>query len=582
MPMAREGSAAGDELYRRLQLSLLLRIIMVTFLLGATVVIHFSRTSSFLTVPLIALYILSGFTYFITLVSVIALRWIKRLNPFAFSQIIWEVLFATALIYITTGKYESIFSFLYLVTIIIAGIIQYRRGAFLAATLSSSLYGLLLAGFEYGFIPDLLGEYESVGIDILYGYFVNLAAMFGMAGLTSYLTEKLRVTGDELKETLKDRDALEALNDHIVHSLSSGIITLDLQGRITSFNEAAKDILDVSDQSKPKTDSEREFYQLFEPIRSQTTPDAISRHELIWESPHRGRRYLEMRVSPLKGANRELTGTLVIMDDVTELNEMEQKLRKADRLAAIGQLAAGMAHEIRNPLASISGAIQMLDHELELDQTSHRLMRIAIRETDRLNSLITDFLLFARPTPRCIEKFHLDRLIRDLVETYLHRPDIPSGIEWNLEIEEFLEMESDPKLLEQVYWNLINNAVQAMPQGGKLSIRAVAVDSQRLKDNHGSEKQGDNRAMARLEVEDSGVGIPAEFRDRIFDPFFTLRENGTGLGLSTVYRIVESLEGSIEVKDAEGGGTKFVIILPQQSTFPHEIENIEKAAGEPH
>ena len=543
--------AAGEELYRRLQLSLLLRALMVSFLLGATVFIHFTRTPSFLTVPLIALYILSGITFLFTLLSVIALRLRRRLTLFSFIQIVWEILFVTALIWITTTEgIENIFTFLYLLTIIMAGILQYRRGTFLAAASGTILYGLLLTTMKFGYVPLLLpSSFQPQQVkqaELFYNFFINLAAMFGTAVLASYLTEKLRVTGDELKETIRDRDALEVLNDNIVRSLSSGILTLNRDLRISSFNAAAESITGIArDQARGKS-----FFTLFpEAAPTLAEPANERRHEVVWRTPNGELRYHEFRVSPLRGAEGEILGQLVIFNDITELRQMEQKLRQTDRLAAVGQLAAGIAHEIRNPLAAISGSIQVLDHELDLDPTSRRLMKIVIREADRLNALITDFLLYARPGPRALQLVMLDRLVAEVVEVFQNRTDLPPGLEWRLELDPALELETDPKLLEQILWNLINNAAQAMPQGGRLTLRAAR-------------RQADTGAVIRLEVEDTGAGIPVELLDKIFDPFFTTREGGTGLGLGIVYRIVETMDGTVVAGNVAEGGARFAIEVP--------------------
>jgi len=570
--MARDISITGDELYRRIQLALLLRVIMVTFLLVATVVIHFTRTPSFLTAPLVALYILTGVTFFITLITLFALRWTDRVIILAYQHIIWETVFVSALIYITTGKYESIFSFLYLIVIIVSGILLYRKGAFFAAVLGSLSYGAVLAGLEEGIIQDLVGEYRPLGwYNVIYNFFINLAAMFGMAFFSSYLTEKLRMAGDELQETLRDRDALEALNDHIVHSLSSGLITLDMKRRITSYNEAAESITGIS-MEKALGAKFTTIFPMFEdrPVSLKWKSESEeSRFEITWKRSD-DERQLEFRVSPLKDANREPAGTIVILDDVTEMKRMESRLRKADRLAAVGTLAAGMAHEIRNPLASISGSIQMLDSDTKIDETNSRLMKIVMRETDRLNRLITDFLLYARPTPRSIKIFDLGNLMKEVVEMYKHRQDMNHNLKWDLSIENGIILETDHSLIEQVLWNLLKNAEEATSEGDEIKIHAASIS--------GDGKN--NPARVRIEVGDSGPGIPQEYQDKIFDPFFTTKEKGTGLGLSTVYRIVESLEGTMWVESREGEGSRFIIELPLSfEEVPAKDEADKEVAG---
>jgi two-component system sensor histidine kinase PilS (NtrC family) len=216
-----------------------------------------------------------------------------------------------------------------------------------------------------------------------------------------------------------------------------------------------------------------------------------------------------------------------------------------------------MAHEIRNPLAANSGSIEVLERELSLDPVNRHLMHIVLREADRLNSLITDFLLYARPTPRSRETINLPQLVRDLLAVFSNRTDIPAGIQLETNLEEGLTLETDPKLVQQILWNLINNAAEAMPQGGRLCLSCTRLSGP-------AEADG----FLQIQVSDSGRGIPEERLGRIFEPFFTTREQGTGLGLSTVWRIVESLEGQVSVQSRVGEGTTFTIELPRQSARP--------------
>jgi two-component system sensor histidine kinase PilS (NtrC family) len=223
----------------------------------------------------------------------------------------------------------------------------------------------------------------------------------------------------------------------------------------------------------------------------------------------------------------------------------------------------------------------VLAQDLELDPTSQHLMRIIFRETERLNSLITDFLLYARPAPRNIQKVRMDRLISDIIEVYKNRTDIPGDIKWSLEVEPSLEIETDPKLLEQILWNLVNNAVDSMADRGELCIRAYSErpGKDSLSDGNETGAEESPQPVAAIEVEDSGPGISPEIKDKIFDPFFTTRDTGTGLGLSTVYRIVEAMEGSVAVKDAREKGTVFEIKIPMRQKPAEETGNGESTSN---
>ena len=453
------------EIRRRLKWAMALRIVIVTFLLGATIVIHLGRGTSFLAVSLMALYLLSAAAYLVTLVSALVLRFIRpRGIGFAYSQIFWEVIFVTALIYITGGQ-NSVFSFLYLLAIIMAAILCYRRGAFLAASASSVFYAGLLGLIYERKIPLLL----SLGgpairpnfYDLIQTISFNLFFFFVVAVLSSYLTGQLRATGSELKAAQDGLDKLEALNDSIVLSLRSGLITLSASGRITSFNPAAEQITGFSQAEALG----RPIAGLLPGINlDQAAPLERPTSFKLPFQPRAGRgRILEISLGSLVGPRGTDIGKLLLFADITPVVEMEERLRVADRLAAVGRLAAGMAHEIRNPLAAISGSIEVLERELSLDPVNRHLMQIVLRETDRLNTLITDFLLYARPTSRSREAILLPQLIRDLLQVFAKRPDIPPGIRIETDLQEGLVLHTDPKLIQQILWNLINNAAEAMP-----------------------------------------------------------------------------------------------------------------------
>jgi two-component system sensor histidine kinase PilS (NtrC family) len=235
---------------------------------------------------------------------------------------------------------------------------------------------------------------------------------------------------------------------------------------------------------------------------------------------------------------------------------MEEHLRRVDRLASIGELAARIAHEIRNPLASLSGSIQILQKELSLDGPNRRLMEIVMRETHRLNSLLTDFLLFARPEQLQIQRVDLSKALRETVDLFMEQGGETFPLRVQTDIDSDLIVEADAKKMRQVFWNLLNNALEAMPGGGRLWVRA------RWAYGLGNGFSGGSVSWVLLDVEDTGGGIPEEIRNRVFDPFFTTKDRGTGLGLSMVHRIMEDVGGRVEVHSEVGRGTRFSLWIP--------------------
>ena len=248
----------------------------------------------------------------------------------------------------------------------------------------------------------------------------------------------------------------------------------------------------------------------------------------------------------LRDNGGESEGTVVIFQDLTRMVEMEDQLRRSERLVTVGQLAAGLAHEIRNPLASLSGSIELLESELpQLESDARRLFQIVHRETERLNRLLTEFLHFARPDPIRQEPIALRRFFAELEA--LLRTGPGAAVSLAVEIPEPLRVFGDPDRLRQAFWNLLLNAVEAEPAGGAVRVEAGPAGG-------GSEVE--------IAIEDHGEGIPKDRLARIFDPFFTTKPNGTGLGLATVHRIVEAHAGRILIHSCVGEGTTIRVVLP--------------------
>jgi two-component system sensor histidine kinase PilS (NtrC family) len=364
-----------------------------------------------------------------------------------------------------------------------------------------------------------------------------------------------------------DYNQLEAFNRNIIQSLDSGLLTIDLNGSINFLNRTAEKILNRNGASLKDTS----IYDLFPKINEvieevkkkvpESSPD-YQRYETLLTN-HDGRKiYLGFSISPLTDPKESLIGHTLIFQDITKFKELEEQMKRVDKMAAVGVLAAGMAHEIRNPLASLSGSIQMLKTELTLDDHQQHLMEITLRDSERLNALITDFLLFAQP-PQAHKIFYpIGRILEETIELFIHSPSFHDGIRiFRPSDQGEIRALVDPDQMKQVFWNLFINAAQSMSNGGEIQVQlgkgnVLGVTNVSLS----SQLRG--KEWVKISITDSGKGIALEEKEKIFEPFFTTKENGTGLGLSIVHKIIESHKGLIKVQSELGRGSTFTIFLP--------------------
>ncbi len=551
------------EFHKKLTWFMFSRVIIITFLLGATVLLQFRDSSAYLGPYLLSLYIIIISTYLLTLFCLFLLRRIKNLTTFTYLQIMLDLVYVTAIVYIT-GGIESIFSFLYILTIINASILLYRQGGLITASASSILYGACL-DLEYcGLVPSITGNIPSVhyyqASDVFYTIAMNVVGFYATALLSSFLAEQLRKSKEELKEREIDYRQLQNLHDNIVQSIGSGILTLNQKGEITSFNKAAQDTTGYTMAEAIG----KKFDYLF--IESRTTSrnhgdtltsvNPLPRFETSFARPDGNVIYLGFSTSILRDKSGNEIGKILTFRDLTSYREMEEKVKRMDRLAAVGQLAAGIAHEIRNPLTSLSGCIQVLRDELDLQSENRRLMEIALRETERLNALITDFLLFAHPEQGQRRATNLSAVANETITLFMTSHECRKNIDVTRSIAPDLYILGDDKQIKQVLWNVLKNAAQAQPDGGLIHIDIKKW----LNIEHGSRNKPEHRV--RVSIQDRGCGIPHDARQKIFDPFFTTKEFGSGLGLAITYRIMEQHSGEISIRSEENHGTKVILAFP--------------------
>jgi two-component system sensor histidine kinase PilS (NtrC family) len=388
----------------------------------------------------------------------------------------------------------------------------------------------------------------------------HVLSFYLIAFLASFVVEQERKTRTLLVEKQTAFDKLDLLHRSIIESVDTGILTINLSGQIKSLNRAASEITGLSIH-KIENHHFSDIFPESPPLGEQhnasgNRSSAKTRFEMTF-LPGNGRKKLLLggSVSPLKDPSGVTIGKIIIFQDLTAINEMKESLEKSRRLAFIGEMAASLAHEIRNPLASIGGSIQMLKEDLSLSETNAKLMQIILRGKDQLENFIKDFLLMARPALGVREVLDINETIRDVIESLRCIPDWNELLDVNMILtDDPLFVQANKMEIRQVIWNPILNAIQAMSEGGILRVEA-----------HQAEIEG--RDGAEIMISDTGCGISEQELQRIFEPFYTTRDTGTGLGLAVVNRIIEAYQGRIHMESELGKGTVFTIWLPAQEAI---------------
>jgi two-component system sensor histidine kinase PilS (NtrC family) len=464
-----------------------------------------------------------------------------------------DVLLVTWLVY-RTGDIESPFTALYLVTVFAASLLQSRRGI-LAITLLSivvpcALCGLILTGL----IPRAAGfsPYAAEAVPaIQYHFALTIVAILAVAILSTALSDRQRKSDLDLATATRRLADLRAFNERIIESMRSGLVTVDLARRIVTFNRAAEEITGYSAPdvlARPLAELFGDIATLVDANRASGQPALpATRSEATFKRPDGRVVHLGFNAAPLTAENGAVRGLVLIFQDVTEVFELEQEIRRQEKLAALGSMAAGLAHEIRNPLASMRGSIQVLESGLQLDDDHRRLMGIILRESDRLNRTVTDFLSYARHVPFDPSELDLKRWVADAVVLLRNSPEVRPGHEV-VEIypEGEMRIVGDANKIRQIFWNLARNALQAMPNGGRLTVRLEPARS----------------GACLLAIEDEGVGMTQEQIDKLFEPFNSSTRGGTGLGMAIAYRLVGDHSGRITVVSEPGAGTRIQVWFP--------------------
>jgi two-component system sensor histidine kinase PilS (NtrC family) len=546
---------------------MLCRIIILTLLLSITFLFQVSKKQYFF-IPLTnSFYYFLSLFYLVTIFYALFLKKVKDLRQFTFIQIVMDHLFIIGLIYFTGGK-ESFFPITYIFSIIGSSFIFYKRGAFFSASFSTLLYGLLLVLQLYHWINPLGQPSFYDASQIFYSLILYMATFYIVAFLSSTLSEELKKKKRELIQKQVDYNQLETFNRNIIQSLDSGLLTIDLSGKIIFLNRTAEKILNRNEEELKNVS----IYDLFPKISEvidevkKKASDPFSdyqRYQTLLTNYDGRNIYLGFSISPLTDPDGSFIGHTLIFQDITKFKEMEEQMKRFDKMAAVGLLAAGMAHEIRNPLASLSGSIQMLKSELPLDHQQQKLMEIILRESERLNALITDFLLFAQPPQTNKRSWEIRKVIEETIDLFIHSPSFHEGIRIHRpSTRENFQAMIDPDQMKQVFWNLLTNAAQAMFNGGEIRVHLGKQNGISWETRLPFPIQKKGKEWVKISITDSGKGITGQEKEKIFEPFFTTKENGTGLGLSIVHKIIENHNGVIKVESELGKGSTFTIFLP--------------------
>lgn len=557
MPHALENS--DPELQQRLKTVMVLR---VAFLTGFVILLLLMGSRIQFSAPLAPLTVVICGGYLLTIIYALFFK-IWKLSFTASIQVIGDLFLVGGIIY-TTGGTESPLSFLFLFVIIVANFVLSRTACYFAASGASILYGLLMDLEFYQFIQPhyLFHEPERVveGGYVFYLVFLNIGSYYCVAYLSGFLNSRLRLAREELAVASNDLEELQAFHTNVVRDMGTGLITTDDEGNITSMNRAAEVITGYQLEESRGLPSDT---LLSETILQDFLKLAYGVSHPVQTEGECKRKdgktiFIRMKVSRFSGPETPRQGFICVFEDLTEYQEMQEKFSQAEQLAAVGRISAGLAHEIRNPLASLSGSIQMLSKGLELKNSHKRLMEIVIREADRLNGILTDFLNYSQPRKNRKTLVDLTQLIQDVTLLIKNSTDFSSAHRIDFAASaDHLVINADEEELKQVVWNLCINGLQSMDNGGSLKIKLDKVTS-----FHTRTFQSDKRGYV-VTLEDEGCGIPADQLKKIFEPFHTTKDNGVGLGLATVHRIVQQTGGTIDVASQVGKGTTFSVFLPR-------------------
>jgi two-component system sensor histidine kinase PilS (NtrC family) len=539
----------GANLDGRIRRLIVLRVVMITTLLVAT---YYVETLSPELPSYAPLYWLIGATYLLNAIYAVALRLTSRRVPLVFGQVLGDLLIVTGLVHLM-GDSRGGFLLLYPLAVLGGSVLLERRESVLLSVLAVVMYAGLLVGVRLDWLPvrGLVNAQRTSARGLGYSVFVTGIACGTVALVGSYFSQSLKKADERLEQVSEAMEELQELNRIIVESIQSGLAMVDETGRVLYLNDAGARILGLTPEAargqrikEVLGASELAAERLAEYVSAGTLPGRV---EVGYQRRDGRRLHVGLAFSPLASSlPAKLRGYLIAFQDLTEIKRLEREVRLKEKLAAIGEMAAHLAHEIRNPLSSISGSAQVLMSEGSMAPEQELLLAIIRRESQRLVETLNDFLGQARPTTPASEPVDLRVVISNAVSLLRNGTEVGPNHRVELAVDDgsYICMANADQVM-QVFWNLARNGLEAMPAGGKLEVRLARSASDVL-----------------LTVEDEGKGMEPSLVARAVEPFESASTRGLGLGLAIVYRIVREHGGDIAIESSVDRGTRVEVRLP--------------------